>query len=138
MKEMRINSLGIILHENKILAQKGTDPATGKVFWRLPGGGIEFGETSSEALAREFLEEIGVGIKNEKLLTVVENIFAYNNTVGHEITFLYQAELADAAIYSKEIIKKLDKENDSFEWVKVAGIKSGETILYPQASVQYL
>lgn len=138
MKNIRINVLGIIESNGKILAQKGTDSSTGQTFWRLPGGGIEFGENSKEALSREFLEEVGVDTKNEELLSVIENVFQYNNETKHEITFLYRADFIDPDFYSKETIKNLDKENDVFEWIETASIKNGKTILYPEKSISYL
>ncbi len=79
MNKIRPNVLVIIEKNNKLLAQKGTDTITGEVFYRLLGGGIEFGESSHEALKREIVEELGAHILSEELLCVTENIFDYNN-----------------------------------------------------------
>lgn len=57
----RIGAAAIITDgERVVLGQRGKEPMRGK--WVLPGGGIEFGETFTEALAREMREELGLEI----------------------------------------------------------------------------
>ena len=60
-------------------AQKDGDPIAGK--WVTPGGHVESGETQSEAVEREFLEETGL------LVRAVLN-FAHSEEVGPEPIFL--------------------------------------------------
>jgi 8-oxo-dGTP pyrophosphatase MutT (NUDIX family) len=47
--------------DGRIFLQQSRDPAdpTKGVWWELPGGGIDHGETSEEALRRELFEECG-------------------------------------------------------------------------------
>lgn len=138
MNNIRPNALIIIKKDAKLLAQKGEDMATGKIFYRLMGGGIEFGETSSETIKREIKEELGASLKNEKLLGTIENIFEFNFKKMHEITFLYEGDILEESFYGEEMIKVIDKENSFAEWVPIEGIKNGEIILYPEETIKYL
>lgn len=56
---------GAVVREGRILlgcraAHKRAFP----LFWDLIGGHVEFGETSEEALRREFVEELGIEIRS--------------------------------------------------------------------------
>ncbi len=135
---MRPNSLVIISKDGKLLASKGVDNKTGKEFCRLLGGGIEFGETSLIAAQREFKEELGATLKNEKLLQVIENIFQYNGKPGHEITFLYKADLDEEKFYETEKLPILDKQDAYAEWISIDEIKAGNITLYPKETINYL
>jgi ADP-ribose pyrophosphatase YjhB (NUDIX family) len=58
--------------------------AESDTFWALPGGRAEVGETSTEALEREMLEETGTRVRIERMLWVVENFFRLPELV-HEV-----------------------------------------------------
>jgi 8-oxo-dGTP pyrophosphatase MutT (NUDIX family) len=63
----------------------------GDSFWALPGGSVEAGEFSNDALVREVIEEIGVRVTCGRLLWVIENLFAYRGTEYTEFGFYYEA-----------------------------------------------
>lgn len=58
-----------ITKDKKVILVKQYRPSIGKFTIDLPGGGIEKGETASEAAKREFLEETGYQLKNFQELT---------------------------------------------------------------------
>jgi len=95
-------ALVIIKKDNRILVCLGRDDVKNEDFYRLIGGGVEFGEKSSTAIIREIKEELAAELKDLKLLTVLENIFTFNGQAGHEICFIYEAAFVDETNYQRE------------------------------------
>lgn len=77
---------GVIIKNDKLLLVNMDDSG----FLCLPGGYVELGETTEEAMRRELLEEIGKKFEIDKYLGVVENYFInkYAKKI-HEISFYY-------------------------------------------------
>lgn len=136
MNKIRPNALIIIKKDNYVLASKGIDGD--KTFYRLMGGGIEFGELSSMTIKREIMEELNVEIINEEFLCSIENIFEFNSQQYHEITFLYKGDFSDKSMYEKQTIKRVDNDYEYSEWVSIPEIKKGNIIFYPEKSIDYL
>lgn len=113
-------AVALIKRDNQVLVSPGHDQAKGLDFYRLLGGGIEFGETSLEAVKREIKEELNAELKNIKLLEVVENIFSYNGQPGHEFSFIYEAEFLEQKLYEKDSFNIIDGgEEFSAIWLTV-------------------
>lgn len=91
--QIRPLAVAIIKKGNKILAIKGFDDKKNQTFYRLIGGGIEFGEKGKDTIKREFMEEFGFAPQNIEYVTTVENIFTFNGHPGHEIVLVYKADL---------------------------------------------
>ena len=89
------------------------EPGLEGSFERPPGGTVEFGEHSSEAARREFLEEFGLELQSLHLLGVLENRFEYRSEVRHEIVFVYGADLADLAAYNIPVWRVRDHPKTS-------------------------
>ena len=56
--QVRALVLGLIRSGDRLLVGEGYDSVKQSFFYRCLGGGVEFGETSLDALKREFQEEI--------------------------------------------------------------------------------
>ncbi len=80
-------------HDKAVLAIRMHDG--GSVFYRPPGGGIEFGESSADAACREAQEELSQTAHAERLLGVVENRFVHDSGTGHEIVFNWLLQFED-------------------------------------------
>jgi 8-oxo-dGTP pyrophosphatase MutT (NUDIX family) len=64
MGEIRVIALGLIRDGGRIFLSEGYDSVRQQTFYRALGGGVDFGETSYQALQREFQEEIQAELTN--------------------------------------------------------------------------
>ena len=86
--EFLLRVAGVFIHNNKILLMR-TSKGTA---WVLPGGRLEINEKSSDAVIREFKEELGFSMKVNRPLWVIENFNAYGNRNLHEFGIYYRLE----------------------------------------------
>ena len=136
-KEIRPIVLGIAKNNNRLLVSEGYDKVKDSTFYRCLGGGIEFHETSIEALKREFKEEIDVEIEVGDFRGIAENIFTFQGKKGHEIVFFYNIKIKDEDY--KEVFPMIDDDGEDVAiWVNIEDFKTGKKILYPEEIFKYL
>ena len=121
-EEFYCRACGIIKQNNKFLIMKvnKTD------YYHLPGGHVELGETSKEAVIRELKEEVGCDVKEATLFALQENFWLSDEKQYHGIEFYYIVE-PDVCLeqLDHEAIEK-DKGEDKlleFKWVTVDELK---------------
>ena len=86
-KERRASRAIVFDKENKVALLH----VTKKHYHKLPGGGIEDGESMEVALRRELLEEIGCSVGNVRELGIIEE---YRNiSPVHQLSYCFLAEL---------------------------------------------
>ena len=136
-KEIRPIVLGLAIRDGKLLVSEGYDSKKDSHFYRCLGGGIEFQETSEEALKREFMEEIGIEINVKNLLGVAENIFTYEGKKGHELVFMYEIEIPEK-LYKEKYIQDEDGDIGEAIWVDINDFKNRSKIIYPEDIFKYI
>lgn len=121
-------------HEDAILVFEGHDLVKGDNFYRPIGGGIEYGETSAEALIREIREEIGAEIKDIKYLGTIENVFTFYGNVGHEIVIVYDAAFIDTSFYGKDSFEGQEDDGTLIKliWKPLSEFQNGNLRLVPE------
>lgn len=62
----------IFSEDSVLLVRRGKDPSRGS--WGLPGGAVELGETTKEAVIREVMEETGLEVEPIKFITIFDSI----------------------------------------------------------------
>jgi 8-oxo-dGTP pyrophosphatase MutT (NUDIX family) len=137
--QIRVITLGVIQDGDRIFVSEGYDPVKQETFYRALGGGVDFGETSLDALKREFQEEIQAELTNITYLGCVENLFVYDGKPGHEVIQVYRCDFAEPKFYQLEsLIFYEGNSSHQALWVKSDRFKTGELRLVPEAFLEYL
>jgi 8-oxo-dGTP pyrophosphatase MutT (NUDIX family) len=137
--QIRVLALGLIRDGDRIFISEGYDPVKQQTFYRVMGGGVEFGETSYDALKREFQEEIQAELTNIKYLGCLENLFTFNGKTGHEIIQLYQCDFVEQKFYQLEqmVFAEGDRKKRAL-WVDTNRFTSGELRIVPENFLEYV
>ncbi len=107
----------VIKNNHVLLSVRGKPPSMGK--WGLPGGVVEVGETTEDALVREVKEETNILVKPIKLLTVFDSINRDNegNIRYHYILFEYLCEYVSGEV-------KAGSDAPCAKWVLINNLES--------------
>jgi 8-oxo-dGTP pyrophosphatase MutT (NUDIX family) len=139
MPKIRPIALCVFRQDDRMLVFEGYDPVKQQTFYRPLGGGIEFGETSEEAVRREIKEELGSEIAELRLLDTLDNIFVFNGKPGHEIVRIYEGHLKDRALYARAELSVTEANGETIKvvWKRLAEFNS-QTPLYPDGLLELL
>ncbi|MCM3782137.1 NUDIX domain-containing protein [Neobacillus mesonae] len=105
-------ALCLIQRNDEFLLEETYYPEMDMFYYRPIGGTIEPGENSKQTIIREIKEEINAEITDPELIYVIENIFTFQEQLGHEIDFIYRADLTDPTLYELEAISGMEGEED--------------------------
>jgi 8-oxo-dGTP pyrophosphatase MutT (NUDIX family) len=121
----------VIRDGNRILVWDDLDPSTGEVVAVPIAGGIEFGETSAEAVQREVEEELGCRPASCRFLGVLEDVFEWSGKKRHELWFVYDIDLSDRAPYEREQIVIVEPDGDAYaaRWRELTEFDGGARLV---------
>ena len=121
---------GILIENERILLIEHSK--NDKKYWLVPGGGVDWGESTAESLIREYKEETNLDIEVESFLFLSETIAP--DKEKHVINLYFKVKRKDT---SKENLKLGNEEMLTdlkfFEKEKIKNIK-----LYPNIKEQII
>lgn len=112
---MKVNVSAIISHKDKVLLiQRDINDKHFPGHWGVPGGGMEEGDSSIEAVAiREVFEEVGIHIIPQQI--------RFNNRHKDVIFIVTTAILADKSEFSKKL--DISDEVYNYEWADIKSLE---------------
>lgn len=123
---------GIAIHHGRILCQKSTVYPQ-DLYWFLPGGRAELGESAEETLHREMQEELGEHVQVGRLLYIIENFFT-NSAQHHELSLYFEITFpSDSYLYRDDLTSiQRPPEADNlpliFDWLPIADLPQTQRI----------
>ena len=108
--EFHLTVIGIVqdLEGRFLVTRRNLDKEWAAGWWELPGGGVNAGEDSKDAIIREIKEEVGIDVSNAK----GGHIYTYKNESPEEKNnyfvdiyhFKFDFQLSDVTLNTRESI----------------------------------
>ena len=121
-KRLNIRVAAFITCDEKVLLSKNPKDD----YLSLPGGRVQLGESTEEAIKREIKEELGIHIKNAKLTVISENFYIHKDLNIHEFLFIYKYNIDNNLGKKLENSRILDKPKSILNWYKFEELKKLE------------
>mgnify|MGYP005768429315 CR=1 FL=1 len=116
--KFRLRVSGMLIEDDRLLVHE-TQKFIGCC---LPGGHVEIGESTKQAMLREMREELKIDVEIIDLFCINENIYITDGKVNQEINYYYKlkslSKLPKNSFTIKEIDKGVEKEH-KFHWIKI-------------------
>ena len=137
MMHVRNSGKAIVILERRLLVIKHRDSEGD--WYSLPGGGQEPGETVTDALQRECLEELGVGVDVGPLRYIREYIganheFSREDADSHQVDFVFECRLLADPAHARP--SSPDPRQVGIAWLPLATLETSR--LYPKELARLL
>ena len=112
-----VRTIAVCVHNNSVLIHQ----TPGHAVWSLPGGRVDMGESSTEALEREMAEELHTCVQIQRLMATIELIdHDFHGQLFHEIGLYYAVTLPDLA-WQSTVFRGPEQNNPAdFWWAPLA------------------
>jgi ADP-ribose pyrophosphatase YjhB (NUDIX family) len=136
---IRAIAAAVIRAGDRLLVWEDHDPSTGAVVAVPLAGGIEFGETGAEAIARELGEEVGQAPARADFLGFFEELYTWNGQRRHELWLVYDVELAGAGLAHLDEVVVHEDDGSSYlaRWRTLEELR-GPVRLVPEGLLELL
>lgn len=120
MKPFNVRVYALLEHNGKVLVMH--EPFQGKLIYKFPGGGLEFGEGTKDCLIREFKEELNLDVEITSHF-YTQDFFVLNAFDPTEQVLLvyYKATITDKALAN---LKILDADIEELLWIEPKQLKA--------------
>lgn len=124
---------GVAIHDKKVLLVRASNPHDGEELWWLPGGGVDWGESTESALEREFAEETSLDVDQRLLCSIYDDTRHRNN--GEHVHTLRVIYLV--TVHPGEIQHEADGSTDLAEWVDLDTLHLRRLAPYAENAISY-
>jgi predicted enzyme related to lactoylglutathione lyase/ADP-ribose pyrophosphatase YjhB (NUDIX family) len=112
---VRVVAAAVIRCGDRILVWDDYEPETGEIVSVPIAGGVEFGETGEQAIARELDEEIGATATAIRYLGLFEDIFEWAGQKRHELYLVYDVSVAERTVYDAEELQVVEPDGTAYQ-----------------------
>jgi uncharacterized protein (DUF1330 family)/ADP-ribose pyrophosphatase YjhB (NUDIX family) len=109
-RAIRPVAAAILRRSNRLLVWEDRNPDTEEVVCVPLTGGIEFGETGAEAVARELQEEIGATATRVEFIGAIEDVYDWGSEKRHELYLVYDVEVAEPQLYEADEVPVVEPD----------------------------
>lgn len=122
----RLAAYALVRDGDRILLTHLSRRGFGSGSWTLPGGGVDFGESPANALAREVHEETGLACRVGEILGVHDAHFSGTAPSGrfedfHGVHLVFEATVGAGT----PAVVEQDGTTDDAQWIPIADVESG-------------